>query len=695
MASEQPWQSYHTVFTNAKAGMDGVDKDKVQKVVYEMSKGSRYFENEQRKEASIQQRVQHMQAQAARLTVADLTNYEKMADSKLAELEASRDLSRIWMHVDLDAFYAAVETLEDPSLVGKAMAVGGMSMICTANYEARKFGVRAAMPGFIACKLCPDLIFVRPNFDKYTWYSEQVRQVFREYDPQFVARSLDEAYLDITDQCSLRCMSSGEVAEELRRRVHEKTGLTCSAGLGPNRMIAKVCSDMNKPNGQFSVPNVREAVVAFVSTLPIRKVSGIGKVTEHLLKEVLGINICGDLINKRALITALFSPISSDFFLSVGLGIGGSDTPQEEPRKSLSCERTFSTISCEKSLYIKLEELADNLAKDLAAEGLQGRTLTLKLKTTDFEVRTRSLSLPFLIHKKEDLMFHSSKLLKAELPLSLRLMGLRISHFQGDVADPSQRTLADFICTNSMESGKVLNPDAENIDQLHPSFYSSQTVGLQQLNNMGHESMNSLPSGIFPEMADTEASSITPLCGSAHSPEALPDSRTRQTSEIHSESTSTSGRIPRRSQVKYLFQKCVKNSDSCSHAGGVLPNNFMLESQTEFQAHDCDTFMESSFPCMMVWVDDKYCSLCGLEIPASFAYERQEHSDFHYAQRLQQEYSKCRQAVNMSQDLKEQSKRHHSPTSKERASKKPSIAKPESSRQRNRNIPIDAFFSKT
>lgn len=227
MASEQPWQSYHTVFTNAKAGMDGVDKDKVQKVVYEMSKGSRYFENEQRKEASIQQRVQHMQAQAARLTVADLTNYEKMADSKLAELEASRDLSRIWMHVDLDAFYAAVETLEDPSLVGKAMAVGGMSMICTANYEARKFGVRAAMPGFIACKLCPDLIFVRPNFDKYTWYSEQVRQVFREYDPQFVARSLDEAYLDITDQCSLRCMSSGEVSDAIQNTVR------CSALIGP------------------------------------------------------------------------------------------------------------------------------------------------------------------------------------------------------------------------------------------------------------------------------------------------------------------------------------------------------------------------------------------------------------------------------------------------------------------------------
>lgn len=268
----QPWQSYHTVFTNAKAGMDGVDKEKVQKIVYEMSKGSKYFENEQRRETYIQQRIENLRCQAALLTASDIADFEKIADRRVLELEASRDLSRTWIHVDMDAFYAAVETLENPSLVGKPMAVGNMSMICTANYEARKFGVRAAMPGFIARKLYPDLIFVPTNFQKYSHYSELTRKVFREYDSRFIARSLDEAYLDVTDVCRQRCMSGERVAEEIRHAVHSETGLTCSAGVAANRLLAKVCSDINKPNGQYVMPNERPAIMAFLSSLPIRKV---------------------------------------------------------------------------------------------------------------------------------------------------------------------------------------------------------------------------------------------------------------------------------------------------------------------------------------------------------------------------------------------------------------------------------------
>eukprot|EP01018_Ginkgo_biloba_P014400 Gb_14612 [translate_table: standard] len=307
----RPWQSYHTVFTNAKAGMDGVDKEKVQKIVYAMSKGSKYFENEKRKEAYIQQRIESLHCQAALLTTSDIENFEKVADRRVLELEAARDLSRIWVHVDMDAFYAAVETLENPSLAGKPMAVGSMSMICTANYEARKFGIRAAMPGFIAQKLCPNLIFVPTNFQKYSHYSELTRQVFREYDSRFIARSLDEAYLDVTDVCQHRCISGEKVAEEIRNGVYVQTGLTCSAGVAPNRLLAKVCSDINKPNGQFVLPNERSAVMTFVSSLPIRKVSGIGKVTEHMLKDVLGINTCEDLLHKRALVSALFSRCSA------------------------------------------------------------------------------------------------------------------------------------------------------------------------------------------------------------------------------------------------------------------------------------------------------------------------------------------------------------------------------------------------
>ncbi|RZC44482.1 hypothetical protein C5167_037431 [Papaver somniferum] len=194
--SDRPWQSYHTVYTNAKAGMDGVDKEKVQKIVYEMSKGSKYFENEERKDAYIKQKIENMRAQCEKLTEMDISHYQMVADKRMVELEAARDLSKTWLHVDMDAFYAAVETLADPSLKGKPMAVGGMSMISTANYE--------------------------------------------KYDHNFIAASLDEAYLDITEICKERSASSEEIAGELRKDIYEGTGLTCSAGVAPNLLLAKV-----------------------------------------------------------------------------------------------------------------------------------------------------------------------------------------------------------------------------------------------------------------------------------------------------------------------------------------------------------------------------------------------------------------------------------------------------------------------
>ncbi|KAK8964052.1 hypothetical protein KSP40_PGU007379 [Platanthera guangdongensis] len=229
---DRPWQSYNTAYTNAKAGMDGVDKEKVQRVVYEMSKGSKYFENEQRKEAFIKQKIENLRAQVDLLTDKDISHFQMVAvvlgrsgeeagsemqagllkgpgwdavghlgvRTGIIELEASRDLSKIWLHVDMDAFYAAVETLENPSLRGRPMAVGGLSMISTANYEARR------------------------------------------YDPDFFATSLDEAYLNITEVC----ISSDEVASELRNAIFEETGLTCSAGVAPNRIAFLMSKNENK-----------------------------------------------------------------------------------------------------------------------------------------------------------------------------------------------------------------------------------------------------------------------------------------------------------------------------------------------------------------------------------------------------------------------------------------------------------------
>jgi hypothetical protein len=203
--------TYATVFTNAKAGMEGVDKERVKRLVYEMSKDSPHFLNEQRKMAATEERVGRMRAAAAALSRAALARHAAAADAQLAELEAGRDLSRTWLHVDMDAFFASVEELDNPSLRGRPFAVGGLGMISTASYAARKFGVRSAMPGFIALRLCPDLVFVPCSFDKYRSAAERTRAVFAAFDPSFQAASLDEASLDVTQVCADRGMT-GETA---------------------------------------------------------------------------------------------------------------------------------------------------------------------------------------------------------------------------------------------------------------------------------------------------------------------------------------------------------------------------------------------------------------------------------------------------------------------------------------------------
>ncbi|KAK4258847.1 hypothetical protein QN277_005249 [Acacia crassicarpa] len=611
----QPWQSYHTAYTNAKAGMEGVDKEKVQRVVYEMSKGSKYFENEERKEAFIRQKVENLQVQCAKLTESDISNYQKVAEKRILELEATRDLSRVWLHVDMDAFYAAVETLSNPSLKGKPMAVGSMSMISTANYEARKFGVRAAMPGFIGRKLCPELIFVPTDFKKYTYYSDLTRKVFQRYDPNFMAASLDEAYLDITAVCKERSVTSEEIARELRAHVYEETGLTCSAGVAPNRLIAKVCSDINKPNGQFVLPNERMAVVTFISSLPIRKIGGIGKVTENILRGVLGISTCEQMLQKCGYICALFSQSTSDFFLSVGLGLGATSTPQARLRKSISNERTFSATEDEAQLFKKLEELAEMLSVDMQKEGLCGRTLTLKLKTASFEVRTRAVTLQKYISSRDDILKHAVKLLRAELPISLRLIGLRVSHFnedRGSPSDPTQKTITNFIASkDSHKSSSFLLPDGTD-------------------NDPGQTSVNEASSSDYNEVSK------------------------------------------------------VLGSDNCSF--GEQSGNSILYNVTCMSNLREDEQLNSCKDEKLLWFDDYKCSICGIELPPSFVEERQEHSDFHLAEKLQMEESSIQPRSIMLSPSQIRKGKNITTQSK---SKKQKL-----SRKEGRHMPIDYFFGK-
>ncbi|MBA0603796.1 DNA polymerase kappa [Gossypium raimondii] len=630
----RPWQSYHTVYTNAKAGMDGVDKEKVQRVVYEMSKGSKYFENEERKEALLRQKIEHMRARAAKLSAADLSHYQKVADKRILELDSTRDLSRIWLHVDMDAFYAAVETLSNPSLKGKPMAVGSMSMISTANYEARKFGVRAAMPGFIALELCPDLIFVPTDFKKYTYYSDLTRKVFWDYDPNFMAASLDEAYLDITKVCEERSITGAEIAEELRSRVHEETGLTCSVGVAPNRLLAKVCSDINKPNGQFVLPNDRMAVMTFISSLPIRKIGGIGKVTENILKGVFGISTCEEMLQKGSFLCALFSHSSSDFFLSVGLGLGGTDTPEARFRKSISSERTFSATEDAALLYQKLADIAEMLSADMQKEGLSGRTLTLKLKTASFEVRTRAVTLQKYISSSDDILKHASNLLKAELPISLRLIGLRVSHFNEDKGgvpgDPTQKTLTTFFKSGdaSRRTGDDQRSLGSDLSDLHFISEKETAISLDNNETCHHEFGDPFERKHLSDIDDKNCISSINACEMEKI--ELSSNKTAamvNTADVKERTTKSPKRdLSRVSEDDSSVQREPEDSN---------PDRLNKEPSTSGN----EEFFSLNQMEMLFWVDDYKCSLCGAELPSSFVEERQEHSDFHLAERLQEEES--------------------------------------------------------
>ncbi|XP_027193460.1 DNA polymerase kappa isoform X2 [Cicer arietinum] len=649
--SPHPWQSYNTVYTTAKAGMEGVDKEKVQRIVYEMSKGSKYFQNEERKETFIRHKVDNMRLQFAKLTQADLFHYQKVADRRILELEASRDLSRIWLHVDMDAFYAAVETLSNPTLKGRPMAVGSMSMISTANYEARKFGVRSAMPGFIARKLCPELIFVPTDFKKYTYYSDLTRKVFQRYDPNFIAGSLDEAYLDITEVCRERNVKSEEIAQELRDSVYEETGgLTCSAGVAPNRLLAKVCSDINKPNGQYVLPNDRLAVMTFISSLPIRKIGGIGKVTEHILKEVFGINTCEQMLDKGSYLCALFSPSTA--------GLGKTDSPQVRFRKSISNERTFSATEDEVLMHKKLAELAEMLSADMQKEGLHGRTLTLKLKTASFEVRNRAMTLQNYISSSEDILKHASKLLKAELPVSVRLIGLRVSQFNGEksgaTADPTQKTITNFIT-----SGEANRNNSSFSDVTDHEFVSDTETDLS-----------------IDGQRTCQLDCRDPFDGN-HSLDVNYQSCTLWKND-GAEKVQTSDN----DAESYYHHGCTEVLGSTSFQGQFEGKN--VNSGSNFLEND--RLDSSCQEAVMLWLNDYKCSLCGIELPPSFVEERLEHSDFHFAEKLQKEESSIHQApVLISSQSRDQKLRNN----RQSKSKKPKLSQKEGS-----YTPIDYFFVK-
>ena len=312
------------------------------------------------------------------------------------------------------------------------MAVG-KGVLTTCNYHARKFGCRSGMAGFVAMKLCPQLICMPLNFEKYTAKAQEVREILADYDPRFESASIDEAYLNITQYCEDKQMDLEAVVTQLREEVHEKTKITISAGIAANAKIAKIASNRNKPNGQFCVANDRTTILAFMRDLPTRKVNGVGRVFEREL-DAIGVKTCGDICSQRAYLSKLFGEKAFQFLMQCHLGLGRTKIqPAEEyERKSVGTESTFRDMSGKTELREKLRWIAEELEKDLTRTQHKGRTLVLKVKLHTYEVLTRQVIPPKAVNTADDLYTYSLPMLgklEREIPgMTLRLMGLRCTH---------------------------------------------------------------------------------------------------------------------------------------------------------------------------------------------------------------------------------------------------------------------------
>ena len=329
------------------------------------------------------------------------------------------------IHIDMDAFYASVEQRDNPELKGKPVAVGGghRGVVAAASYEARRFGIRSAMPSVTARRRCPDLIFVKPRFDAYKEVSSQIRAIFADYTELIEPLSLDEAYLDVTeDRKGLG--SARAIAEDIRRRIREETGVTASAGVSYCKFIAKLASDQNKPDGLCVIPP--EKGPAFVATLPVSRFHGVGPVTAAKMQR-LGIHTGADLAAwSRDQLDAHFGS-SGEWYWKIARGIDERPVRPDRPYKSVSAERTFDEDLTEsQALAAELERVAGFAWARVERAAVAGRTVTLKVKFADFTIITRSRSLPGPIGSQDEFTAIGQSLLNALIPVpkGIRLLGL-------------------------------------------------------------------------------------------------------------------------------------------------------------------------------------------------------------------------------------------------------------------------------
>ncbi|KAG9391778.1 DNA polymerase kappa, POLK [Carpediemonas membranifera] len=418
-----------------KAGMSQavISKEDAERIIYEASKDSPFFKAQQRKEEELKARCAHVVRRAESLLPVEksgaIRHAEREVKSLLSTLAKDVKGARCFIHIDMDAFFVQVEERDNPSLRGKPVVVGHpRSIISTSNYEARKYHVRSAMAGFIAKKLCPDLIFCELRMKAYAEVSRLSEQAYAAVDPGYEMHSLDEASLDATEYLARHPeMTADDVCEQIRAKVFELTQLTCSAGSGLSRLAAKIASDMRKPNGQFPIGRSVHAHVSFFDGLPLKKITGVGQVTERILA-ALGLVTCKDVRDQPHQLAVL--PLASrDGLLRLSLGI---DRPRQPVhRHSMGVERTVSATVNKESVWAFVEGLAGQLKSRLDAAGVAGETMCFKWKDDKFRSFTRQERMPQQTADRDKLLDAANRLLGKVLAetdnFTARLIGLQVT----------------------------------------------------------------------------------------------------------------------------------------------------------------------------------------------------------------------------------------------------------------------------
>jgi DNA polymerase-4 len=360
--------------------------------------------------------------------------------SEMSPLESSTGRLRKIIHVDMDAFYASVEQRDNPSLRGKPIAVGfaeARGVVAAASYEARKFGVHSAMPSVTARRKCPDLIFVPHRFDVYRAVSQQIHEIFADYTPLIEPLSLDEAYLDVTE--NLKGMElATEIAEEIRARIKAETRLTASAGVSYNKFLAKMASDQRKPDGMFVITPKHGP--AFVEALPIKKFHGVGPATAEKMSR-LGIETGADLKARDLAFLQRHFGKSGPWFYWVARGIDERRVKPDRVRKSIGAEDTFrEDIHDLEAARTRLKPLCEKVWSYCEAKGIRGKTVTLKVKWADFTQITRSKTVATPVTGLSDVAEIVDLLLASVFPAAkgIRLLGVTMSTLDiiDDKAEP-------------------------------------------------------------------------------------------------------------------------------------------------------------------------------------------------------------------------------------------------------------------